>query len=46
MGGVVSKNSLNKDTFGAIGRTLREEFGRAWATEILQEVAIRWEVTQ
>lgn len=45
MGGVVSRNSLNKDTFGAIGRALREEFGRAWATEILQEVTIRWELT-
>jgi len=44
MGGVVSKNSLNRSTFGAIGRALREEFGGAWATEILQEVAIRWEL--
>jgi hypothetical protein len=42
MGGVVSKNSLNSDTFGAIGRALREEFGGVWATEILQEVALRW----
>jgi len=41
MGGVVSRNSLNK---GAIGRALREEFGGVWATEILREVAIRWEL--
>ena len=45
MGGVVSRNSLNKDSFGSIGRALREDFGRAWATEILQEVTIRWELT-
>ena len=44
MGGVVSKNSLNRNPFGAIGRALREEFGGVWATEILQEVAIRWEL--
>lgn len=44
MGGVVSKNSLNRESFGAIGRALREEFGGVWATEILQEVAIRWEL--
>jgi hypothetical protein len=42
MGGVVSKNSLNKGTFGAVGRALREEFGQVWATEILQEAAVRW----
>ena len=44
MGGVVSKNTLNRGTFGAIGRALREEFGEVWATEILQEVAMRWEL--
>ena len=44
MGGVVSKNTLNRGAFEAIGRALREEFGGAWATEILQEVAMRWEL--
>ena len=42
MGGVVSKNTLNRGAFGAIGRALREEFGGVWATEILHEVAMRW----